>query len=118
MKTISLEMDKRVDYASAERAAKEALMSGAGVGKPVMVAWYDRPRDLASPGETCSKEGWKGARDYAEHHGADCRVSVNEDDYEFYFTNLSFDFEELDREESLSAHADASRADFDDLQGG
>ena len=83
-----------------------------------MVAWYDRQRDVAAPAESCCGEGRMCTSDYAEHHGAGFKVSVNRDEYEFYFADVPHDFTELDRETGLAAHADASRSDFDDVQGG
>ena len=116
MRDIRLVMNG-TDYTAAGRVAKEAALKAGGRGA-TMIAWYDRARNLVGPQETCAKEGWKCSRDYAEHHGADLRVSINDDAFEFFFSDVASDFAELDREDALDAHIGASRDEFDDVQGG
>ena len=117
MRNIHLETKGSVDHMLAERVARQEAAK-AGMENAEMVAWYDHSRNMAGPLETCAKEGWKCARDYAEHHGAGLRVSVDHDEYEFFFSDVSPEFTEFDREEALGIHADARRDDFDDVQGG
>ena len=116
MRTINLDLKGKVDFFNAEEAAKKAL-TGAGE-KVTLVAWSDRLRDMEGPMEACARESWKCARVYAENHSADVRISVNNDDYEFYFAGIPAGFTELDQEELLDVHEQARMADFDDVQGG
>jgi hypothetical protein len=83
-----------------------------------LMAWYDRVRNMEAPREACALEGWKCSRVYADHHGADLGILLNEGDYEFYFAKIPTDFVELDREEALDIHRWAETAEFDDVQGG
>lgn len=115
MRTINLKLQRDMDFSSAEDAAKKALNQA---GEVTLVAWTDRKRDMEGPGETCSGEGWKCSRVYAENHQADVRVSVNDDDYEFYFAGVPADYTQLDAEAALEIHGGASSPDFDYLQGG
>ncbi|RJP69471.1 MAG: hypothetical protein C4532_10990 [Candidatus Abyssobacteria bacterium SURF_17] len=116
MRTVSLGLGSGVNYALAEKAAREAAMEAGG--KLTLVAWYDKVRNMEGPREACANEGWKCARVYADHHGADIGVLVNEDQYEFYFTRIPEGFEELDEEAALDIHESAKRPDFDNVQGG
>lgn len=116
MKTLSLDLGSGVDYTIAEKEAREAAMKTGG--KLTLVAWYDRVRNMEGPREACASEGWKCARVYADHHGAEIGVLVNGDQYEFYFTRVPGEFTELDEEAALDVHKGAKRPDFDNVQGG
>ena len=116
MKTIALNLGTGIAYDVAKKAAREKAMAGGE--KVSLFAWYDRARKMGGPSETCSLEGWKCVRDYAEHHGAEMRISVNDDAFEFFFTKIPGDFVELDRQDSLEIHKDTRRDEFDDVQGG
>lgn len=115
MKTLNITV-KDADYGAAERAAKDAVKWEDG--KSTMMAWYDKPRNMEGPREACAKEGWKCARVYADNHGADVGVIVNDGEYEFYFSKVPASFTELDRDESLEAHKEAEQGEFDNVQGG
>ncbi len=116
MRTINLKLDGNVDFYGAQEAARKALIRGEK--NVTLVAWSDRLRDMEGPMEACSRESWKCARVYAENHGADLRISVNNDDYEFYFSGIPADYIGLDEEELREIHEPARAADFDDVQGG
>jgi hypothetical protein len=115
MRTVTLHLPKDIDFPTAEEAAKRAL---GRAGDVTLTAWTDRKRNMEGPREACAQESWKCARVYAENHGADVRISINDDDYEFYFTGVPADFEELDEETALEIHKELTRADFDNVQGG
>jgi hypothetical protein len=117
MRNIAIDLQPGVDYETAGRAAREAALN-AGSGRAAMVAWYDRARKMAGPSAVCSNEDWACASAYAEHHGAQIKVSVNHDDYEFFFSEVASSFQELDRKESLEIHRDTKGSEFDDVQGG
>lgn len=116
MRTINLNLNGNVDFITAELAARKALIRADE--NVTLVAWSDRLRDMEGPTEACARESWKCARVYAENHGADVRVSVNNDDYEFYFAGIPSDYTGLDTEELRDIHERAKTADFDDVQGG
>ena len=116
MVNIDLNIPGKVDYfKAADEACKLAEDAG---GSFSLLAWYDRGRGTGAPQEVCSLENWKCVRDYAEHHRADLRVSVNDDEYEFYFFRVPADVEELDREEVETVHTGIARDQFDNVQGG
>jgi hypothetical protein len=73
---------------------------------------------MEGPQDPCLHEGWKCARVYADNHGADVKVSVNDDDYEFYFASVPENFTRLDTEEALEIHEEVGRAGFENFQGG
>lgn len=116
MRTLNLDLGSGVNYKLAEKAAREAAMEAGR--NMTLVAWYDRERNMEGPREACASEGWKCARVYADNHGADIGVLVNGDQYEFYFTRVPDEFEELDEEAALEVHESAKRPDFDNVQGG
>ena len=116
MRGIELKLDSRIGYTDAEKAAKEAASD---FGDDLsLLAWYDRVRNMGAPQEACSLESWKCVRDYAEHHEADIRVSVNDDAYEFFFAATPVGTVQLDREEVVEVHEGISRDEFDNIQGG
>ena len=116
MMNIDLKTEYEIDYGEAEAMARKAA-DEAGTGFALM-SWYDKARGTGAPREACALESWKCVRDYAEHHDASLRVAVNADEYEFFFTRVPVDAEELDVDGVTEAHAGISRDEFDNIQGG
>ena len=116
MNTIKLTLDNSTGYLDAYKAALKAARESEG--NMILVSWYDRSRNKQGPTETCESENWRCALDYAEHHDADLRVSVNADQYEFFFSKVSAEFAELDEDGLLEVHRGISKDDFSNIQGG
>ncbi len=115
MKNIELKLGA-VAYGEAEKAAKEAALKQSSETLSLM-AWYDNIKKSGAPQEACSAENWKCVRDYAEHHNADIRVSVN-DDYEFYFARTPAGTETLDKESVSDVHKGIAVDKDENVQGG
>jgi len=116
MMNIDLSMTIGIGYDEAETAARKAVSDADG--EYTLTAWYDKARKMGAPQEACSLESWKCVRDYAEHHDADVRISVNGDAYEFYFTRVPHDTAALDRDGIEGIHAGIAKDEFDNVQGG
>jgi hypothetical protein len=117
MRNIDLTLDAGQGYQSAEKLAREAVKKEYGAGLSLL-AWYDKPRKTGAPAEACSLESWKCVRDYAEHHKADIRVSVNKDAFEFYFAKTPAGTETLDKEGVADVHKDIAMDRDENVQGG
>ncbi|RJP65905.1 MAG: hypothetical protein C4532_16905 [Candidatus Abyssobacteria bacterium SURF_17] len=116
MKNINLKLGSGVDYAKAEKAAREAAADMAG--KFSLLAWYDKAKKTGAPQEACALESWKCVRDYAEHHKADIRVSVNEDAFEFYFAKTPPGTAELKEKHVRDVHKGLAVDRDENVQGG
>ena len=117
MKNVDLNLAAGIVYADAEKAAREAAAAETS-GSLSLFAWYDKARNLGAPREACAQENWKCVRDYAEHHKADIRVTVNKDAYEFFFSKAPAGTAELDKEEVEDVHKKISKDEFENVQGG
>ncbi len=117
MRNINLSLAGGIGYKAAEKAAREAVANEAGQGLSLL-AWYDKASKKGAPGEACSLESWKCVRDYAEHHKADIRISVNEDAFEFYFTKAPVGTETLDKESVEDVHKGIAVDKDENVQGG
>jgi hypothetical protein len=115
MRTIKLTLKGSINYQKAETEARKAASEAGAVS---LLAWYDREKGAGAPREVCSKETWKCPRDYAEHHKADVRVSINGDAYEFFFTRIAAGADSLDSDEVVSVHHGIPKQQFDNIQGG
>lgn len=73
---------EELDFATARRAA-EALIADE-VHDPLLIAWYDDNKKKAHPDvpECQHRPGWLA---YAEGHGGQLRIDVNEGEYSFIF---------------------------------
>ena len=89
MKTMNLEVPPGMDCDEAQKAAKDAALKAGG--DVMLVSCYDRVHDKMIPEVVASKEEHDGYIIYAEHHGADIRVTVNKDEYDFFFLSLGDD---------------------------
>jgi hypothetical protein len=71
-----------LDFAAVQALAR--LAAGSAAPEPMLLAWYDRRRGQESPQvpECQHKPGWLA---YAESHGGDIRVDVNDGEYVFIF---------------------------------
>ena len=116
MNTIKLTLDPTTGYMDAYKAALDAATEAKG--NALLVAWYDRTRKTQGPAETCSNEDWKCALTYAENHDADLRVSVNTDQYEFFFSRATGEVTELNEKALLEVHAGIPADEFSNIQGG
>lgn len=116
MRNINLKINGRIDYNEAERAARATARDMAG--NISLFAWYDKARRMGAPAEACATESWKCVRDYAEHHEAAIRVSVNEDQFEFFYARAAGDAEELDAEQVTEVHQAIAQDEFNNVQGG
>lgn len=117
MQNIDLALDASIAYEAAEKAAKEAAAAQSS-GDLSLLAWYDKARSMGAPQEACSLESWKCVRDYAEHHRADIRVSVNSDTFEFYFAKAPAGTETLDKESVSDVHKGIAVDKDENVQGG
>jgi hypothetical protein len=116
MNTIKLSLEPTIGYIEAYRTAlHEAAESE---GSVMLLSWYDRSREKQGPTEVCGGENWRCALDYAEQHDADLRVSVNTDQYEFFFSKVIGDIVELSEDELLAVHGGISADEFSNIQGG
>jgi hypothetical protein len=115
MKNIELTLKSGISYGDAEKAARKAALDMAS--SVSLFAWYDKAKNTGAPSEACARENWKCVRDYATHHNADIRVSVNEDEYEFFFSKSPAGATTLDSEEVSGVHKGISE-EFDNIQGG
>jgi hypothetical protein len=116
MKNMELNINGSVDFKAAEKAARKAASEFGGNFS--LIAWYDKAKETGAPQEVCMKENWRCARDYADHHEASLRISVNGDAYEFFFTRIPADAEGLEKDEVAAIHEKASGDEFDNVQGG
>lgn len=89
MKTMNLEMPPGKDYDEVQKAARDAAQEVGG--NVTLVSYYDRARNKMAPEAVSSKEGTDGYRIYAENRGADIRVTVNDDEYDFFFLSIGDD---------------------------
>jgi hypothetical protein len=89
MKTMNLETPQGMDYDKAQKAARDAALGV--VGDVMLVSCYDRTRNKMIPEAVSSKEEHDGHRIYAESRGADIRVTVNNDEYDFFFVSIADD---------------------------
>jgi hypothetical protein len=117
MRNIDLSVTGGVGYKAAEEAAMQAVAEEAGHGLSLL-AWYDRANKKGAPSEACSLESWKCVRDYAEHHKADIRISVNKDAFEFYFIKTPAGTETLDKEGVADVHKGIAVDKDENVQGG
>jgi hypothetical protein len=117
MKNIDLNLNAGIAFDAAQKAAKEALAAEVG-GDLSLLAWYDKNRNTGAPQEACSLESWKCVRDYAEHHNADVRISVNNDDFEFFFAKSPEGTETLDTEGVTDVHKGIAVDKDENVQGG
>ena len=117
MKNLNLNLGGQISYADAEKAAKEAV-AGEVAGDVSLLAWYDKIKNTGAPQEACALENWKCVRDYAEHHEADIRVSVNEDAFEFYFAKVPEGTAKLKAKQVDAVHKDVAVDRDENVQGG
>jgi hypothetical protein len=89
MKTMNLEMPPGTDYDEVQKATRDAALEVGG--NVTLVSYYDRARNKMVPEAVSSKEGNDGYRIYAENRGADIRVTVNDDEYDFFFLSFGDD---------------------------
>jgi hypothetical protein len=117
MRTINLSLNGQAEYKAAAKAAREAV--GAERGSDLsLLAWFDKGRKMGAPQEACSLENWKCVRDYAEHHQADIKVSVNDDAFEFYFAKSPAGTATLDEDEVAAIHKNIAVDRDENVQGG
>lgn len=71
-----------LDFEAAQRLAN--LMASRTGKEPMLLAWFDRKRGLESPraAECTKKPGWLA---YAESHGGDMKVDINQGEYIFVY---------------------------------
>jgi len=117
MKNLNLSLSGQISYAAAEKAAKEAV-SGEVAGDISLLAWYDKIKKTGAPQEACALESWKCVRDYAEHHNADIRVSVNKDAFEFYFAKVPAGTAKLKQKQVDAVHKGIAVDKDENVQGG
>ncbi|UCD57811.1 MAG: AF1514 family protein [Candidatus Hydrogenedentota bacterium] len=117
MRSIDLKLDPGIGYKTAEKAAREAVAKEAGEGLSLL-AWYDKAKKTGAPQEACSLENWKCVRDYAEHRKADMRISINNDDFEFYFAKTPAGTDTLDKEGVEEVHKGIAVDRDENVQGG
>lgn len=116
MKNVDVKLASGASYTDAEKAARDAV---AEMSPDLsLLAWYDKSQKKGAPQEACSLESWKCVRDYAEHHQADFRVSVNDDVFEFYFVKTPAGTETLDKEGVADVHKGIAVDQDENVQGG
>lgn len=117
MQNIDLSLASGIAYEAAEKAAKEAAGAQSSADLSLL-AWYDKARNMGAPQEACSLENWKCVFDYADHHSADIKVSVNTDAFEFYFAKTPAGTETLDKEGVSDVHKGIAVDQDENVQGG
>jgi hypothetical protein len=105
-----------IDRQTAEREARAKLPAMVRSGS--LVAWYDRGEHTGGPLETCSGEADKCSYDYARAHGASIRVSVNNGEYDFFYSLAPAGTAELDRDMVVQVHREVVSGDVENQQGG
>lgn len=75
-----------LDFETAQALAR--IAAGSAAPEPMPLAWFDRARGRESPQvpECQRKPGWLA---YAESHGGDIRVDINDGEYVFIFASGS-----------------------------
>jgi len=117
MQNIDLSLASGIAYQAAEAAAKEAAAAQSSAALSLL-AWYDKAKSKGAPQEACALENWKCVRDYAEHHKADIRVSVNKDAFEFYFAKVPKGTAELKKKRVADVHKGIAVDKDENVQGG
>ncbi len=90
-------------------------------GEEAMVlSYYDRKENRSVPEVRCMTKGEEGSRIFAEAHGADYRVTVNDGEYEFFLKDLSEDIVEPDAHHAarLSLYDGRHEQEFHSFIGG
>jgi hypothetical protein len=116
METLNIVVEPSPNYMDAYKAAGEAARQA--VGSAMLVSWYDRCRQIQGPTEICGRNDWKCAVDYAVHHNADLRVSINTDQYEFFFAKVHGACSELSETPPLEVNAKISADELGNIQRG
>lgn len=115
METIQLDVHEADLNTAQHEARREAC---AGESDRRLIAWYDRTRETGGPEPACQGEPPKCVRDYAASHGAECRVWVNDGEYEFYFAETGQDVAQLDPNWVVHVHEQADTMEHANVQGG
>lgn len=115
MQAIQLDIEN-ADLNQAQEKAREKACEGEKDLR--LIAWYDSRRNTGGPATACQGEPPKCVRDYAESHGGECKVWVNDGEYEFYFATTGQDVEQLDPEWVTKVHEFADTSEHDNVQGG
>ncbi len=114
MKQYTLELED----ATLERAQQEARNVACDDEEDLrLIAWYSRAHETGGPEPACKGEPPKCVRDYAASHDGECRVLVNDGEYEFYFGLTGPDVAELDPDWVAKVHAGAETEERADIQG-
>jgi hypothetical protein len=99
MDAIKLNMKKgKLDFDNAMKEARKAAAKAGG--NVTLVSYWDRERDWMVPRVSCLDAGDDGHRIYAESHGADIRVTVNDGAFDFYFFRIPDDAVEPEKDHS------------------
>lgn len=76
--------ETNLDYERAREAVEQRAKTYDS--EPMLLAWYDRSRNKASPDQSCEEEGGDpGWVNYAKGHGGNLTVNVNHGEYIFIF---------------------------------
>lgn len=115
MTSIPVNLSSSVDIEDAARHAREA----AGANSTVL-SYFDRKENRSVPEVRCLTKGEEGPRLFAEAQGADCRVTVNEGEYEFFLKSLPEDVLEPDPHHTarLSLYDGRHQEEFQSFIGG
>lgn len=115
METIQLDIDDTDLNTAQHKARVEACAEKEDLR---LIAWYDRTHETGGPEPACEGEPPKCVRDYAASHAAECRVWVNDGEYEFYFAETGKDVAELDPNWVVRVHEDLDMDEHANVQGG
>jgi len=115
METLQVDLDD-TNLNAAQHHARTQVCKDKGDLR--LIAWYDRGRETGGPEPACVGEPPKCVRDYAASHGGECRVWINDGEYEFYFARTGDDVAQLDPNWVVHVHEGMDTDEHANVQGG
>ena len=115
MTSIPVNLSPSTTIEDALRHVREAAGEEATV-----LSYFDRSENRSVPEVRCATKGEEGFRVFAEAHGADYQVTVNDGEYEFFLKDVSEDIVEPDAHHTarLSMHDGRNEEEFQSFIGG
>ena len=115
MTSIPVNLSSSTTIEDALRYVREAAGEEATV-----LSYFDRRENRSVPEVRCETKGEEGFRVFAEAHGADYQVTVNDGEYEFFLKDVSEDIVEPDARHTarLSLYDGRNEEEFQSFIGG